>query len=125
MVDLTLHRPEGHLFIRSVNADGIKVVNDTYRHAIIMSAEEVLEWQGISGLEDLQEQDFQAIFDAQPDLVLLGTGSQQKFLSPTLLMSFYSRQIGIECMTTEAACRTFNVLMSEGRNAMAALIPLS
>jgi uncharacterized protein len=38
-------------------------------------------------------------------------------------MCFYRRNIGVECMTTRAACRTFNVLAGERRNVVAALLP--
>jgi uncharacterized protein len=58
----------------------------------------------------------------EPEVVLLGTGRKQAFPAPRLLKTFYQRGIGFEAMTTEAACRTFNVLVSEGRTAVAALI---
>jgi uncharacterized protein len=37
---------------------------------------------------------------------------------------FYAKGVGVEVMTTEAACRTFNVLVSDGRAAVAALLPV-
>ena len=64
-----------------------------------------------------------SIFEMKPEVVLLGTGAKQVFLPPQLMMQFYNKGIGIEVMTTDAACRTFNVLVSEGRNVLAALMP--
>jgi uncharacterized protein len=61
----------------------------------------------------------------KPEIVLIGTGSKQIFLPPELMMFFYSRNTGFEVMTTDAACRTFNVLASEGRKVVAALLPVS
>jgi uncharacterized protein len=54
----------------------------------------------------------------------MGTGERQVFLAPELLMVFYRQSVGIEVMNTQAACRTFNVLVSEDRNVVAALMPL-
>ena len=64
------------------------------------------------------------VFDLQPEIVLIGTGRKQVFLQPELMMSFYRREVGFEVMSTHAACRTFNVLVSESRNAVAALLPV-
>ena len=60
----------------------------------------------------------------QPEVVLIGTGKKQLFLPPKLMVMFYQEGIGFEVMTTDAACRTFNVLVSEGRNVVAALMPV-
>jgi uncharacterized protein len=57
--------------------------------------------------------------------VIIGTGERQHFLPPLLMMEFHGQGIGAEVMSTAAACRTFNVLVSEGRNVVAALLPPS
>ena len=57
-------------------------------------------------------------------IILIGTGRRQVFLKQELMMFLYRRQTGFEVMTTEAAARTFNVLVSEGRNVVAALLPV-
>ena len=68
------------------------------------------------------EEHLEAVLELEPEVVLLGTGRKQAFPAPRLLRAFFERGIGFEAMTTEAACRTFNVLVSEGRTAVAALI---
>ena len=72
---------------------------------------------------DLSDRQLNPIFELEPEVVLLGTGASQIFLPPELMMRFYGRGIGVEVMTTDAACRTFNVLVSEGRKVVAALLP--
>jgi uncharacterized protein len=57
-----------------------------------------------------------------PSIVLLGTGEQLSFPPPALLAVFYRAKIGIEVMNNGAACRTYSVLMSEGRKVAAALL---
>ena len=58
----------------------------------------------------------------QPDVVILGTGARQRFVHPRLVASLSARRIGVECMDSQAACRTYNILMGEGRKVTLALI---
>jgi len=55
-------------------------------------------------------------------VVILGTGRKQRFVHPKLTSILTSRRIGIECMDNQAACRTYNILMAEGRKVALALI---
>jgi uncharacterized protein len=122
-MDLTLERPGDHLYIRSVSEAGIRVVDETVEGSLILSATEmVTDWE-VSKLEQLNEQRLEPVFALQPEVVLLGTGSTQVFPEPELMMCFHRRGVGIEVMATAAACRTFNVLVSERRNVVAALLP--
>lgn len=70
-------------------------------------------------LEDIH--DFPGILAAQPDLLLVGTGSNYHLLPQKLLFKLASEKIGVESMTTRAACRTFNLLLAEGRRIALAL----
>ncbi len=56
------------------------------------------------------------------EVLLLGTGEKQHFLTGAPYFALAEKGITIECMSTAAACRTYNILMSEGRQVMAALI---
>ena len=81
------------------------------------------EW-GVKSVADINEESLQVIFDLQPEVILLGTGGTQLFLPPAIQVHFFRRNFGFEVMTTDAACRTFNVLVAEGRHVVAALMPL-
>jgi uncharacterized protein len=122
-MDLTLENPGDHLFIRSVSAQGIQVVDDFYTSSIIVSANRVIPNWPVKSIENITEQHLEKVLELRPEVVLIGTGARQAFLTPRQMMFFYSRNIGVEVMTTDAACRTFNVLASELRNVVAALIP--
>ena len=122
-MDLTLEHPGDHLFIRSFSAAGIQVVDETYDRPIILSTQAVIGDWAIASIDEFGEGDVERVLELKPEVVLLGTGTRQVFLDPRLMMRFYSRGVGVEVMTTEAACRTFNVLASESRNVVAALIP--
>jgi uncharacterized protein len=122
-MDLTLERPGDHLFVRSVSADGILIADTLYSGPLILSASELITDWGIRHPGDLSEPSLEAVFSLDPEIVLVGTGAEQVFPAPELLMCFYRRQIGVEFMNTRAACRTFNVLVSEHRRVVAALMP--
>lgn len=124
-MDLQLHKPGEHNYIHSISSQGIRVVDTVYVGAVILSPDELIENWKVGPVQELVAADFEPVFELGPEVVLLGTGERQTFLSPELMMSFYHRGIGIEAMTTEAAARTFNVLVSESRNVVAALLPLN
>jgi uncharacterized protein len=122
-MELTLEQPGDHLFIRSFGRHGIQVVDNVYATPIILSARELISDWAIGDIGEFGPGDVDRILQLRPEVVLIGTGVRQVFLESSLVMRFYERNVGVEIMTTEAACRTFNVLVSELRNVAAALIP--
>ncbi|MCW8871796.1 MAG: MTH938/NDUFAF3 family protein [Xanthomonadales bacterium] len=122
-MELTLERPGDHLFVRSVSSEGILIADTLYPGPLIISASELLtDWE-IGHPSDLSEPSLEPVFGLDPEIVLVGTGAEQVFPAPELMMCFYRRQVGVEFMNTRAACRTFNVLVSEHRRVVAALMP--
>jgi uncharacterized protein len=65
---------------------------------------------------------FEALLAWQPELVIFGSGAKLRFISPEHYRALIERRIGIETMDTAAACRTFNVLVHEGRKVVGALL---
>ncbi len=82
---------------------------------------EVRAWD-VTHFEDLQAEHFERLVALQPELVIFGSGARMRFAPPALLRPLIERRIGVECMDTAAACRTYNVLVSERRSVLAALI---
>ena len=76
----------------------------------------------VKSFEALQASDLEAIAAHSPDLLILGTGAKQRFAHPRLLNGLLTQGIGVECMDNQAACRTYNILMTEGRKVALALI---
>jgi uncharacterized protein len=66
--------------------------------------------------------DFEQLLALKPELVIFGSGERLQFVSAALYRSLIEARIGIETMDTPAACRTYNVLASEGRSVVAALL---
>lgn len=73
-------------------------------------------------LAGLTERHFRPIADMAPEVVIVGTGERQVFLHPTVLAPLIAAGVGVECMGLSAACRTYNILMGEGRKVVAALL---
>jgi uncharacterized protein len=76
----------------------------------------------VGGFDTLNAEHFAHIASFSPDVVILGTGLRQRFVHPQLTGALTSQRIGIECMDNQAACRTYNILMTEGRKVALALI---
>jgi len=66
--------------------------------------------------------DFAAIVNFKPEILVLGTGVKQRFLQPRVLVAISNQRIGVETMDTPAACRTFNILVAEGRKVAGAFL---
>lgn len=123
MVDLTLERPGDHLFVRAVTAEAIQVVDEWYSGSVVIGSRRVLQDWAPDDIADLDAAHFAPVLEQEPEVVIIGTGGQQRFLRPELMMEFLGQGIGAEVMSTPAACRTFNILVSEGRRVVAALLP--
>ena len=80
-----------------------------------------LAW-GASGFDSLTAEHFERIAALQPEVVIFGSGPRIRFAPPALMRSLIEQRIGVETMDTGAACRTYNVLVSEGRSVVAALL---
>ncbi|MCX8114421.1 MAG: Mth938-like domain-containing protein [Burkholderiaceae bacterium] len=75
-----------------------------------------------SSFETLAAGDFEALLALEPEIVLIGTGSRQRFPRPALYAALTRARIGVEVMDTPAACRTYNILTAEGRRVVAAVL---
>ncbi len=103
--------------------DGYVEINKTpYAHAVVLSSDGAISTWPVKGFEDLEVNNFSQLVDLKPELILIGTGSRQRFPKPELLKALISAKIGFEIMSSQAACRTYNILVGEGRQVLLALI---
>jgi uncharacterized protein len=111
----------GSLTIQRVSASSITVNGEPYAQSIALTTKEIIEdWQA-KPIDELADSDFERLFETAPEIVLLGTGPSNVFPPRELMFAFARRGIGLECMDTAAAARTFNVLATEGRQVAAVL----
>ncbi len=93
-----------------------------HTHALIVPWQgQVLDWQA-QRFEDLSAAHFDRLLALEPEVVIFGSGARIRFPKPEWLRSLAQRRIGVETMDTAAACRTYNVLVTEGRSAVAAML---
>ena len=100
----------------------IRVGTAEYRDNCVLTPESIHAGFAPAGLAGLTPEDFAALLVHQPEIVLLGTGPRQQFVHPRLTEPLAAARVGLETMDTRAACRTFNILLGEGRRVVAALI---
>jgi uncharacterized protein len=124
IIDLKLHQESsGALNTITSYGDGYVAIN-LQRHEgsiIVMPEAAVIDWP-VASFEALAPEHFEALVAAAPEVVIFGSGSRLRFPHPRLTAALAKHRIGIETMDFGAACRTYNILMSEGRRVAAALL---
>ena len=121
-VKLQAERYDGSNAIARHGTAGVVVAGVEYRENVLVPWQgEVRRWEA-GAFADLTEAHFDAIAELQPELVVFGSGSRMRFPPPRLLRGLMAKRIGVESMDTPAACRTYNVLLGEGRSVVAALL---
>ena len=102
--------------------EGVEINAQRYAFSLIVMPESAPRPWNVPNFEALTAAHFDKIEEDTPDVVILGTGERQRFVHPKLIGALSNRHIGVECMDSKAACRTYNVLMGEGRKVTLALI---
>jgi uncharacterized protein len=115
-------RSEGVNTITRHDASSIWVGSTRFSYSLLVPSKgEVQRWAA-QRVDMLLAEHFEQALALQPELVIFGSGPRLRFVSPALLRCLIDRRIGVETMDTAAACRTYNVLASEGRAVLAALL---
>ena len=117
----TQQRPEGINLIRRYGAGFIAIGENEIRDSCIVGAKAFLPWTPRS-VDELTPEHFLPLFALDPEVVVLSTGARQVFPRAFLRAEFATRKIGLEVMEIGAACRTYNVLVSEDRQVLAAIL---
>jgi uncharacterized protein len=108
--------------VTGYDAGGVEINAQRFEFSLLVMPEMAPRPWNVARFEDLEAAHFEQIAQDAPDVVILGTGERQRFVHPRLVASLSARHIGVESMDSQAACRTYNVLMGEGRKATLALI---
>lgn len=119
---LSLDNQDGLYRVDGYSAEAVKITGRWYERHLLLSAERLDEHWRPPAPDRITIADFGPVLEWAPDVVLLGTGSRLRFPPARLIADFARRGMGLEVMSTEAACRTFNILLSEDRPTAAALM---
>jgi len=111
----------GHLIL-GYDPGRILIGGRIYTHGLIVSPERIAADWGPENAIDLAAEHFEALLAFDPRIIIVGTGKHQVFPDPDTYLTVLQRGLGIDIMDTGAACRTYNILASEGRKVAAGLI---
>lgn len=125
-MDVTPLIPEGRQIIQGYSAAGFKISGKLYDSAVIVTPVESWNWNAPDAFSALDISCFDDLVKIADDLdvVLIGSGTKGEFLAPALRSALKDRGLIVDVMDSGAACRTYNVLMAEGRRIAAALMPV-
>ena len=122
ILKLHLSKPVEKNIFSGYGSGYVVVNNKKYENSMITMPDKIIaDWQA-STVEKLTEEHFKLLIPYEPEIILLGTGATLRFPSPLVTKNLLESKIGVEVMDTNAACRTYNILMAEGRNVAAALL---
>ena len=110
--------------VRHYSPGELRVGQAAYEYSLIITPREGARRWEPQDFESLQIEHIEAFLEQepQPELILLGTGERQRFLPREYMAPLINARIGVEVMTSAAAARTWNIVLSEGRQALAALL---
>jgi uncharacterized protein len=115
-------RMEGQNAISRHGPDGVVVNGVEHTESVLVPWRgDVVAWHAAS-FESLTAEHFARVAALRPEIVVFGSGARLRFPEPAVIRPLIDARIGIETMDSAAACRTYNVLLAEGRNVVAALL---
>jgi uncharacterized protein len=120
-MQFTLDNGDAAFQIKAYEKGLITVNEQTYDYPILVMPTHLIAPWGPCSFEELLPTHFDMILPYKPKLVILGTGKQHRFLPAILYAALINNNVGVEIMDTKAACRTYTVLMAEGRDVVAGL----
>lgn len=120
-MQINLERPDIHS-IQSYSDKQIIIDGHTYNSSVIVCRHSIDDCWQKKHIQEINEEDVERMLQSNPKVVIIGHCHPGQFPSDDIRLLFASKGIGLECMGIGAACRTFNVLLSELRDVTLALI---
>lgn len=107
--------------ISAYDSSSIAINGEVHNTSLVLSPVELIADWAPQNYAQLAADDLEVFYRLEAEIIILGTGQQQIFPPADILRRLAAGNIGFEVMDTQAACRTFNILMAEGRNVVAGL----
>jgi uncharacterized protein len=109
--------------IKAYEPGWIQINKEKYYQSLLLMPDRLMPDWSVTEADQITKEHLLELAQFEPQVLLLGTGEQQKFIHPQIFTPLMELGIGYEVMATGAACRTYNILLSEDRRVLAALIP--
>jgi len=108
--------------VRSYDSSGIVINTTSYSQSLIVSSNSLIENWPLQQISGLNTDTLSLLLELEPEVIVIGTGNRLEFPTPQAYSSIINQGIGIEFMDSGAACRTYNILISENRRVVAGII---
>lgn len=119
---LHISNGSGQYIFTGYDKGSVSINRQPYTSSMIVTPNELIEDWGATDFEGLTEAHFERLVALNPEVIVFGTGEKLRFPHPSLFKSLAQAQIGIEFMDSHAAARTYNILMSEDRRVVCAIL---
>ncbi|QMU60680.1 MAG: hypothetical protein GKR92_02800 [Gammaproteobacteria bacterium] len=126
-MDITEDIADAKFMITGYKSDCVLINHEPHHKSVIVSPDTLISPWEVTDISQLSETTLASILDNHPEnglpeIVIMGTGETLILPEPKIIALFAQHQIGLETMNTSAACRTYGILVAEGRKATAAII---
>ncbi|AEV27246.1 hypothetical protein Dsui_2910 [Azospira oryzae PS] len=121
---MKLHRDstDGHYSFTGYGDDYVAVNGKNHQGNLVLLPRRLIQDWTDATFDSLTQADFDFLAELKMEIMILGTGAKQRFPHPQLLQGLMRAGVGLEVMNTQAACRTYNILVAEGRSVGCALL---
>ena len=120
-MNITLE-PKDNSTIEAYSSSEVRINSIVYQQNIIVSSKKIITNWPVTAVSDLTESTLADFIAQQPEIILIGHTQENQFTPHATIQALAKQHIALECMQLGAACRTFNVLLSEGRNVVLGVI---
>jgi len=121
-MDITQDFADANFIITGYKPDCVLINHEAHQKSFIISPDSLLTTWEVTDVSHLNEVTLASIIDNPPEIMLIGTGDILVLPDPKIIALFAQHKIGLETMNTSAACRTYGILIAEGRKAAAGII---
>lgn len=101
--------------IKSYESHAVMINDQRYDQTILVTQQQIIPLPAITEINEIHPDQFESQLSDKLEILLIGSAGKAQFISPTQYITFSKIGIGVECMKLDAACRTFNILISEHR----------
>ena len=113
-MELTLQSNKSNIFIKNYENSCFYIADSVYDYNIFILNNKISKF-GIASISQLGLDDIEKIISEEPEIIIIGTGLLSILPDKEIIDICHSKNIGIEFMKTESACKTFNLLIAEER----------
>lgn len=121
-MDLIQQQAEQINLVSNVSELQVQFGESNYSESVIVTADAIVANLSLNSVSALSKNHIDKLLESNPQVIIFGCGKQHVFPDTSLLSEIAQREIGFEVMVNQAAARTYNVMVAEGRKVACLLI---